>query len=229
MRKLCLILAVASVVSLAWAQQATESPLGVLITPHSEVRVSKELRAILPPKATVRLVQPTSMGTGGEAVVVYDTGSQYEPHAHVAVVKGGQRVADFSLTKLFQREDIGDAYELFAATEFAVADGKNLFMTAFRNIGDGAGTIFLLLAERESHYEIAWMDGTTQGRFKLLRSGTMQVWDSAQDGVCVWCPHHYDVHSFEWKSGRLAKIGHFTTEHELDPGPISETPIVIEK
>lgn len=224
MRKLCLILALASAVSPTWAQQATESPLGVLITPHSEVRVSKELRAILPSKATVRLAQRTSMVAGGEEVVVYDAGDQFEVRAHVAVVRDGHRVADFSLTRLFRHRE---TYELFAATEFAGADRKNLFVTAFRNIGDGSGTIFLLLAARESHYEIAWKDHTTEGRFKLLRTGTIQVWD-AEDYECVWCPHHYDVNSFDWKDGRLAKVSHFRTEQELDPGEISEIPIVIE-
>lgn len=228
MRKLCLTLALSSFVSLTWAQQAIETPLGVLITPHQEVRVSKQLRAILPPKSTARLVQPTSMGAGGEEVVVYDAGDQYEPHAHVAVVRDGHRVADFSVTKLFGRRHIGDTYELFAATQLALADGKHLFVAAFRNIGNGAGTIFVLLAERKSHYEIAWMEGTIQGRFKLLRTGAIQVWN-AENYECTWCPHHYDVNSFEWKDGRLAKVGHFRTQDQLDPGPISDRPIVIEK
>jgi len=205
------------------------SPLGVLITPHREVQVSKALRSVLPKNATVRLVQLTKMALDGEQVVVYDTGNQFEPHSHVAVVKSGQRAADFALTRLFHRHGGGESYELFNASQFLSADNKNVFIVAFRNIGDGAGTLFVLLTERDGRYEVAWKERTTQGRFKVLRSGKIQVWDSDGGGLCVWCVQQYDVTTFEWKDGGLSRINHFKTKDALDPGPIADTPIAIEK
>lgn len=205
------------------------SPLGVLITPHREVQVSKALRSVLPANATVRLVQLTKMALDGEQVVVYDMGNQFEPHSHVAVVKSGQRTANFALTRLFHRGGVGESYELFNASQFLSADNKNVFIAAFRNIGDGSGTLFVLLAERDGRYEVEWKERTHQGRFKVLRSGNIQVLDGTGGGLCVWCPQQYDVTTFEWKDAGLSRINHFIAKVALDPGPIADMPIVIEK
>jgi len=205
------------------------TPLGVLVTPHHEVQVSKELRSVLPKNVTIRLVQLTQMALDGEQVVVYETGNQFEPHSHVAVVKSGQRTADFALTRLFQRDGVGESYELFNASQFLSVDNKNVFIAAFRNIGDGAGTLFVLLTERAGRYEVAWREGTNQGRFKVLRSGKIQVWDADGQAQCVWCAQQYNVTTFEWKDGGLSRINRFKTKHAFDPGPISDRPIVIEK
>ncbi len=205
------------------------TPLGVLITPHREIQVSKELRSVLPRTAKVRLVQQTKMAVDGEQVIVYDMGDQYEPHAHFAVVKNGQRTADFSLTKLFEEDGIGDSDELFSALQFQSADNKNVFVAAFRSIGDGSGTRFVVLTERDARYQVAWKDGATQGRFKVLRTGRIELWDATGEGTCVWCPQRYDVTTLEWKDGGLSRISRSTTKDALDPGPISAMPIVIEK
>ena len=205
------------------------TPMGAVVTPHSPLQVSKELRSVLPKNAAVRLVQPTSMAEDGEEAVIYETGDRFEPNPHLAVVKNGSRAADFSLADLFQQDGAGDNYTLFKASEFEWGDKKKAFIAAFRSIGDGAGTIFVLLNVRDHRYVVAWKKETTQGRFKVLRNGQLQVWDADGEGQCVWCPQHYKVSTFEWKDGSPAVVGRFTTKHALDPVSMSDNPIAIEK
>jgi len=229
MKRLSFILMLLAIVSPGWAQQAIMTPMGVLVTPGSPLQVSKELRSVLPKNAAVRLVQPTTMAEDGEEVVIYETGNRIEPSPHLAVVKNGARAADFSLAGLFQQDGAGDDYTLFKASEFEWGEKKKAFIAAFRSIGDGSGTIFVLLTERDHRYVAAWKKETTQGRFKALRNGQLQVYDADGEGQCVWCPQHYKVSTFEWKDGRPAIVSRFTTKHALDPVSISDNPIAIEK
>jgi hypothetical protein len=212
-----------------WVQQAVMTPMGVVVTPHSPLQVSQELRSLLPKDAAVRLLQPTTMAEAGEEVVIYETANRIEPSPHLAVVKNGARVADFSLAGLFQQDGAGDNYTLFKAAEFEGGDKKKAFIAAFRSIGDGSGTIFVLLTERDHRYVVAWKKETTQGRFKALRNGQFEVWDADGEGQCVWCPQHYKVSTFEWKDGKPVIVSRYTTKHALDPVSISGDPIVIEK
>lgn len=208
------------------------TPLGVLITPPPQILVSEQIRSALPKKATVRLLERTERTAGTEHVIVYELGSKFEPDSHVAVLKGGQLVSDFGLAKLFTVRGTGGRYALFAATQFRTAENKNAFITAFRNIGNGAGTIFVLLIERNGHYS-AWKYGGFQGRFQVRTDGRIQVWSAGDvpEGKidCTWCRRRYDVSTFEWKDASLAKVGHLTKKGALDPASIANKPIVLQK
>jgi len=119
---------------------------------------------------------------------------------------------------------MGDSYELFKASQIPT-DGPQAFVAAFRNIGDGAGTLLVLLTLKNGQYRI-WKHGITEGQLKVLKDGSIQVWGAEGDGECVWCPQHYKVTTFEWKDGTPSEIRHYETKHALNPGPISENPIV---
>jgi hypothetical protein len=203
--------------------------MGVLITPPKFVVVSTTLRSALPLHSVVRLVEGTQLVADGEQMVVYERGNQYEPHSHIAVVKNGQRIADFSLTSLFEKEGGGDTYALVRASQFAASDQRNVSLAAFRNIGDGAGTLFVLVRERDGKYEVGWRKGASQARLKVLRNGKVQLWASDEGDDCVWCAHHYEVSTLEWRAGNLFEVSHYETENALSPYAIAANPIVIEK
>lgn len=203
------------------------SPLGVLITPPKSVVVPPKVRSALPAPSVVRLLQQTQLRSDGEQVVVYERGNQYEPHSHIAIVKNGHRVADFSLENLFQKEGMGDTYALFSSSEFGTIDQRNAFVAAFRNVGDGAGTLFVLLRERDGKYQVAWRKGASQARLKVLPNGKIQLWSSDEGDDCVWCAHHYEVSTLEWRDGILVEISHHETKHALNPYAIAEKPIAI--
>jgi hypothetical protein len=224
----CLVL-IAPVARLAPAQQAKAGPLGVLITPPEGITIPDSLHRALPTGAVARLLQPTQLTPEGEEILVYDTGHKFEPNSHVLVIKRGERVADFSLTKIFEKDDVGDTYALFSAAQFLTREKSNAFIAAFRNIGSGAGSIFVLVAFKGGSYQVAWQYLAQQAQLKVRRDGRLQLWESSADGECTWCPQHYEVTSFGWKNGTASKIGHSSTKQALNPEAISATPIVIEK
>ena len=228
MRNCCSLFLLVATIGCAVAQESLMSPLGVLITPRQKIAISKQLRSALPAAANVRLLESTKMSADGEQVVVYETGGEYEPDSHLAVVKSGVRIADFRLIDVFRKDDVGGSYTLFAASQFLSADNQNVFISAYRNIGNGAGTIFLLVAEHDGKYQLVWKSWMTQARFKVLKNGKVRVWNSEIGDACVWCPHQYDINTLEWKDGRLVRVSRYTTIGKLNPD-VSDKPIVIEK
>jgi hypothetical protein len=175
------------------------------------------------------MLQATQLAPEGEEMLVYDTGNRFEPNSHVAVMKSGQRVADFSLTKLFENDDVGDTYALFSAAQFPTRQKTNGFLAAFRNIGNGVGSMFVLVAYKGGCYQVAWHHWTRQAQLRVRRDGGLQLWESGADGECTWCPQHYEVSTLEWKNGTVSKVGHYTTKQTLNPERISATPILMEK
>ena len=202
---------------------------GAVVSPHAPIQVSADMRALLPKDAIVRLVEQTKMAGAGETVAAYDVGNDLKPDPYLIVVKD-EKVADtFRLATIFGKKDPGPGWVLFKASAFQLPRGKNMFVAAYRNIGDGAATVFVLLAEQGGDYKIFWDKLVAQGRFEVLQDGRMQVWGATKDGACVWCPHIYKVIALEWKDGRVANVGRFETKRLLDPVPIADDPITIEK
>jgi hypothetical protein len=208
------------------AQTSSAGPLGVLVSPPKRLQPPPDIRSAIPSKSIVRLIQPTQLKSDGEIVVIYDLAEQYEPNAHIAVFKDHIQVADFSLVKLFGK-DIGGTYALFQSAQLSLSPSRNGFIAAFRNIGDGAGTLFVLITENGGKYVVAWQKGATQAQFQVHPGGTFQFWDSHGDGDCVWCPSHYEVTNFAWKNDALAKVSSFATKHALSPYQFSERPILL--
>jgi len=213
----------------ASAQQASAGPLGVLIAPPAEITIPDALHYALATGAVARLLQPTRLTPEGEEILVYDTGNRFESNSHVAVIESGRRVADFSLTKLFESDHVGETYALFSAAQFPTREKANVFLAAFRNIGNGAGTIFVLIAFKGGSYQVGWQRWAQQAQLRVRRDGRLELWESSADGECTWCPQHYEVSTFEWKNGTASKISHSATKQALSPGEISATPIIVEK
>jgi hypothetical protein len=144
-------------------------------------------------------------------------------------VKNGHCVADFGLVTVLPKAGVGSRYALFKASAFESAEKKNVFVAAFRNIGDGSGTLFVFLNWRADGYQVAAKYWTQEGRVKLLRSGKIQVWNADGGGECVWCPQHYEVTTYEWQHGELGRVGRFATKQALDPALIADDPIAFEE
>lgn len=225
--RLYLLLLLLFAANSGFGQGSTASPMGVLIRPAKKVSIPAELRSAVPEKSTVRLIESVRLSNGDETVIIYDRGNQFEPHAHIAVAKNGKRVADFSLIKLFQKEGVGDTYAFFQAVQFTTPDNRSVFIAAFRNIGDGAGTLFVLLTEKDGQYAVAWRKWASQAQLRVRR-GEVQLWASDEGDDCVWCPHHYEVSNFVWKEGGLSKVSHYETKRPLSPSQFSEKPIIFE-
>ncbi len=209
------------------AQSSSAGPLGVIVSPPKSVQVPPDLRSAIPAKSVIRMIQPTQFTSGGETFVIYERGNQYEPNTHIAVIKNQTRVADFNLVKLFAKDGVGETYALFQSAQLSLGPSRKGFIAAFRNIGDGAGTLFVLITESAGNFAVSWQEGAAQAQFQVRQGGAFQLWNANEGDECIWCPHHYDVTNFLWKDDALKRTSHFETKHLLSPYQYSEKPIRI--
>jgi hypothetical protein len=217
----------ASLACPSFAQSSSAGPLGVLVRPPKSVRVPLDLRPAIPTKSVVRLIQATQFTSDGENVVIYETGNEYEPNAHIAVIKNHTRVADFGLVELFAKDGVGESYALFQSAQLPLGPSRKGFVAAFRNTGDGARTLFVLITESGGQFRVSWQKWASEAQFQARGGGVFRLWDADEDDDCVWCPHHYEVTNYLWKDETLSKISHFSTKHILSPYQFSEKPIRI--
>ena len=209
-----------------FAQQAKQSPLGALIAPASKLRVSRQLRSILPANAVVRLAKDTHIL--GDVEQVPDVIVAHTEHPCKTEVYNFLAVPHDANVRTRLKLIAGlihHTYTLFGSMDLRDVTGENAFVTAFRNIGDGAGTIFLVVASHDDKYLLALKALTTQGRFKVLPGGQVELWDADDGGECVWCPHVYTATTLIWKSGKLVRIRSHHTKHKIDPAQMANVPI----
>ena len=173
------------------------------------------------------MIQPTQFTSGGETFVIYERGNQYEPNTHIAVIKNQTRVADFNLVKLFAKDGVGETYALFQSAQLSLGPSRKGFIAAFRNIGDGAGTLFVLVTESEGRFAVSWQEEASEAQFRVTREDAFQLWNADEGDACVWCPHHYEVTNYLWKGEALMKLSHFETKRLFSPYQFSERPIRI--
>ena len=215
--------------SAAHAQTIGYSPLGAVVSPGKPIRVSKEIGALLPSHAIVRMMKETHLNKAGETSLVYDMKPEFEPYSHIAIIRDGKRVADFRLASVFPLSVGAEGYALVQAAEFKLPVGDDAFVTAFENIGDGAGTLFVVISNWQGNYRVSWKKGTTQGRFQVLQSGKVRVWNGLDDSECVWCEEHYTIETLEWQDGAFARLQKVTPGHKYSPYSIHNPAIVFEK
>lgn len=215
------------------SQQATMTPLGDIVTPHSPIQVPEPFKSRLPGKVAVRFFEKTNISGAGENVVIYATPDEDHPEIatdpHVVMFNGSEQRADFRVADLFSKEDAGVDFEFYKASEVVLAGPGHTLVLTFRNIGDGAATLFVCIAKIDGRYEVIWKSHAYKAQVRMRGDSSFQLWSANHDGECVWCAQTYSVTTFEWKKGRFFREGRFNTKGELDPQPVADNPIVIEK
>jgi hypothetical protein len=205
------------------AQEANMSPLGVLVSPSKPITPSERIRKLLPPKSVVRLIQHTKLTDNGEEILIYDNGDRFEPDPHICVIGNDTLAADYGLASIFKSSDISTSWTLFQASSFDDTNTKG-FIAVFRNIGNGAGSLFIAVTHQEGKYIVAWKARTSQGHLRISK-GSWELWDSEMDGGCTWCAHHYKISKLVWISGKLISKSSAISKRTFDPESISNPAI----
>jgi hypothetical protein len=228
------LLLLASFSGACFAQNSTWSPLGVLVQPAEAIKVPDEIRKAIPANMVVRCVRQTHLSSEGETSLIYDTGDQFEPKPHIAFIRNSERVGDFGIAAAFHNQvgfldDFFDSIDFSQAAVIPLNNDHTGLLAAFRNIGDGAATIFVLMTETNGKYSFVWHIWTSQAQFRIRSKGSFQVWNSKDGDNCVWCTHHYEVTNYLWGNEKLAKVSHYTTKFALSPFQFSENPISVKR
>ncbi len=208
------------------------SSMGVLVKPRPPLDLEAGVRRLFPKEASIRAFQLTHLGKDVESLIVFDRlPHQHEPDAHVVFVREGRILADFVLEQLVE---YGGEYTLDELIEFRIDSDRDAVALSFRNVGDGAGTLFLVFRGSQSGYEAVFRSRASQGRIVLSREegkSTLELWSAVQESEtspdsCTWCAHRYSIKHFEWNGRSYALKWKQLSKRILQPSKVVQHTIM---
>jgi hypothetical protein len=206
-------------------QAGAMTPLGKVSAPAVKVEIPNHLRSQLPPKATVLHIDTSGLSPGGEQIVLYNSSrDKANPLPVLAIVQSGKTIKSYTLGDTVK--DAGGYALLLAYCEVKDATNRNVIAIALQVSGDGSGIGFLIFAWIDGDYRILFNEHTYEGRLSFLR-GPMEfeLWDSNNDGECVWCPQHYTVTTYRLQNNTYVMTRSSKPTKAYSPGEVSATPV----
>ena len=230
--KLVLLFVYGVSASVSAAQQTYPSPLGVVVEPAPAIRLPSELRRLLPRNAQTRILTQTKLAPEGETLIVYDVPEGIsEPHPHIAFIRSARIVKDYAFERFMEG---GEDFIAIGVLPFLVDGRAEAVAIAFRNIGDGATTIFVVFKASEASYQRILWAPTARGRLKVFQADKahLELWNARLDvrwsdkpwNTCTWCQHRYEIETFEWRGDKFVRVSKRLTPAALDPAKISARP-----
>jgi hypothetical protein len=190
----------------------------------------KAVQSLLPAGAVVRSITAIE-GTGHQyaTVVVYDQNPR-PPfiYPRIAVLKDRAVVASFNLGKLDQ---YGDSFIFVDEWHGKPAPSTDVLLAAFRNSGNGAGSLFVGIARVKDEWRLVLLSRGTQGQLKIRNSGRELEIHMATlaTSETIWGRHHYTLETFQfdeargqYRSGRKTPL-----PGDRDPQSVVRSPLVL--
>lgn len=203
-------------------------PMGVIQLPRRPVKAPKKVRAFLPPDAEVRLLQRLTLNHQ-DVLVVYDRpepGEANDPieirYPGVLVLRENHIVGRFSLKA--RTNDDAD-WVFLEASEVPLSGPNAGIALAFRSVGDGSGSLFLVISPDQGRYRIILKKVATQGRLRADQDGNLELWDANDGGECIWCRHQYTVLAYQWDGSHFLQVRKTSSCRQLGPDAMTDKPI----
>jgi len=203
-------------------------PLGVFQLPRQSVRIPRTIRALLPHGAKVRLLQKLA-SQPEDTLVVYDNLDPAHPnplidirYPGVLVLRSNHVIGRASLKR---RTDDGPDWVFLEAGEIHVSPNLPGIALAFRSMGDGSVSLFLLLSPHGGQYRTILKKITGAGRLRADNEANLELWDANFGEECVWCDHHYSVFNYRWNGSRLVRVRKAVTCRTIEPGAMTDMPV----
>lgn len=203
-------------------------PMGVVQLPRDSVNAPKAIRALLPHDAQVRLLQPLTLNPQ-DTLVVYDTPEPGEAndllelgYPTVLVLRQKHVVGRLSLKA--RAQDDPD-WVFLEAGEIHLAKEKAGVVLAFRSVGDGAGSLFLVMSPEGGKYQTVLKKLTAQGRLRADQDTNLELWDADERAECIWCPHPYNIVAYRWDRSHFSQLRKTTSCRKLSPDAMTDKPV----
>ena len=203
-------------------------PLGVIQFPRPPVKVPRTIRALLPRRAKVRLLQKLSFQPQ-DTLVVYDVSDPASSspfmeilYPAVRIIRGNQAVGRVSLKR---RTDDDPDWVFLEAGEIRLATELSGIALAFRSLGDGSASLYMVLSPKGQKYHTVLNRITGQGRLRADQEANLELWDANFGGECVWCNHRYSILSYRWNGSRLEQVRKTGSCRQINPDAMTDKPI----
>jgi hypothetical protein len=190
------------------------APLGQIVSPKDGITVQES--KYLAPNSIVR----ARFQFGESIAIIYDLHPRppdYNPH--IAIYENNQIAADFDLKNI---DEYAESYVFVDAKQFITPLQETGIAAAFRNAGDGAGSIFVAIAGLKNKWEITFLKRCTQARLTISHDGDilalLSVYDP-EDNDCTWCPHRYqkEVYVYNRKAKKYKLSKRMLQPKRMDP------------
>jgi hypothetical protein len=183
-------------VSVCNLQNSATTPLGKVSTPAPKVKIPDHLRSQLPPGATVLRIDAPNLSPTGEQVLLYNSSrDEVNPLPVLAIVQSGKIAKSYLLGETMK--DAGGYALLLAYCKVRDTKNRNVIAVALQVSGDGSAIGFLIFAWIDGDYRILFNEQSFEGRLNFLEgSAEFELWNSNNDGECVWCPQHYTIATY---------------------------------
>lgn len=206
-------------------------PPGGIHEPLKPIKPPREIAALLPRVAMVRVLANTQLTPAGETTVVYDiyespdsdpdrTSGRMVKNLHVVILRDGKVASDLGAPD--------EACDLAGFAEFRLEGKSDAAAIAFRCGGDGSHTDFFLVRFDGQSYALDSIAQTFAGRMEILETdpAEIRVWSAGIDDTCVWCEQHYSTDVYVWQNGQFTLKSHEVTPDTYQPGDLNQHPIV---
>ncbi len=209
-------------------QDGAMTPLGKVSGPARKVKIPDQLRSLLPAEATVLRIDTPNLSQDGEQIVLYNSSrDEVNPLPVLAIVQSGKIVKSYMLGDTMK--DAGGYALLLAYCKVRDTKNRNVIAIALQVSGDGSGIGFLIFACIDGDYRILFNENTYEGRLTFLQgSGEFELWDSNDDGECVWCPQHYTITTYQLQNDSYVMTRSSKPGKAFNPEGISATPVTIQ-
>lgn len=196
-----------------------EAPVGMPINPLQPKNAPEKIKRLIPKRAALRVF---SRIDSQHSLLVYDAEpGTVEPRPHILILKDHTLDAEFDLEKI---SEYGENYTAAAAAPFMLAEHPAVAV-AFRNVGDGSGTIFTIFAKLDRDYERVLVRRVSEGQLRL-KSENLELWSAAiEDNECTWCPHHYRITTFSLKGNTMVEVTNQQTKKKVSPSHFAGDPL----
>lgn len=205
-------------------------PLAAIHEPVKPIKPPREIAALLPRVAMVRVLANTQLAPAGETTVVYDiyespdsdpdrTSGRMVKNTHVVILRDGKVASDLGAPD----EDC----DLAGFAQFRLEGKSNAAAIAFRCGGDGSHTDFFLLRFDGESYTLDSIAETLTERLEILEAdpADIRVWSAGVDDTCVWCGQHYSTDVYVWENGQFEPKSHEITRDTYEPRDLNQHPI----
>jgi hypothetical protein len=216
------------------AQQLQVGPMGFMQEAQPSLKVPKGVRAHLPRGAEVKLFQASQFNPE-DTLVVYESRAragleEVFPFLHityptVVVLRANRIVARFKVRKPFTT----DADWVFlSGGEFRLSQDRSAVAFAFRALGDGAGSMYLVLSSSHGKYQVLMNHEAGQARLRVLDGdGNLEIWEATYGDECVWCRHRYMIARYRWNGSSLVRASRRLSRGKPRPAVIAGRPLVM--
>lgn len=206
-----------------------------IIQPSHDVPIPSELRTELSNAADIEafLRLPNH-----DAVVVYDTVRDKPDTAdfmdndpHFAIFRGGA-----ALLNTDSGAPVGPV-RFHGMAAIPISDKASVLAFAFHLGGDGAGTFFVFVGQKQGGYAVvATLEAVqAQLRFSQGSPGTFVLWTvdgwvgRGLDATCVWCPKYYKLEKYAWEDGKPRQLSNVRSRQGYQPEIFDDAPFLMTK